>query len=103
MYILFRYNDCDVETKLNMLSFRTICGLTQFTTKAHLARACLEAVCFQTREVRVHLSIKNSYVCTGMFIMYLYVLICTQCIIYILQAGMWHKMCVAFRGQAKPA
>jgi glycerol kinase len=29
----------------------TICGLTQFTNKAHLARACLEAVCFQTREV----------------------------------------------------
>ena len=29
----------------------TICGLTQFTNKCHLARACLEAVCFQTREL----------------------------------------------------
>lgn len=28
-----------------------ICGLTQYTTKAHLARAALEAVCFQTKEV----------------------------------------------------
>ncbi|RMX56856.1 hypothetical protein pdam_00006321 [Pocillopora damicornis] len=30
-----------------------IIGLTQFTNKAHIARATLEAVCFQTREVRV--------------------------------------------------
>ncbi|CAL4086780.1 unnamed protein product [Meganyctiphanes norvegica] len=29
----------------------TICGLTQGSTKAHLARAALEAVCFQTREI----------------------------------------------------
>ncbi|CAD5124186.1 DgyrCDS12484 [Dimorphilus gyrociliatus] len=28
-----------------------ICGLTQYTTKAHIARACLESVCFQTREL----------------------------------------------------
>ncbi|CAC5390896.1 glpK [Mytilus coruscus] len=28
-----------------------ICGLTQFTTKEHIARAALEAVCFQTREL----------------------------------------------------
>ncbi|MCL4125198.1 UNVERIFIED_CONTAM: hypothetical protein GTU68_062180, partial [Idotea baltica] len=28
-----------------------ICGLTQHTTGAHLARAALEAVCFQTREI----------------------------------------------------
>ncbi|KAJ8034395.1 Glycerol kinase [Holothuria leucospilota] len=28
-----------------------ICGLTQFTNKAHIARAVLEAVCFQTREI----------------------------------------------------
>ncbi|XP_033758548.1 glycerol kinase-like isoform X1 [Pecten maximus] len=28
-----------------------ICGLTQFTTKCHIARAALEAVCFQTREI----------------------------------------------------
>ena len=40
-----------------------ICGLTQFTTRAHLARATLESVCYQTkdivqvmaREVGVHL------------------------------------------------
>lgn len=29
----------------------TVCGLTQWTTKAHIAYAALEAVCFQTREV----------------------------------------------------
>lgn len=34
------------------LSYRIICGLTQFTNKSHLAFAALEAVCFQTREVR---------------------------------------------------
>lgn len=28
-----------------------ICGLTQLTTKAHISRACLEAVCFQTAEL----------------------------------------------------
>lgn len=28
-----------------------ICGLTQFTTRAHIARATLEAVCFQVREI----------------------------------------------------
>ncbi|XP_023227686.1 glycerol kinase-like [Centruroides sculpturatus] len=28
-----------------------ICGLTQFSTKAHLARAMLEAVCFQTKDI----------------------------------------------------
>lgn len=34
------------------LCYRIICGLTQFTNKSHLAFAALEAVCFQTREVR---------------------------------------------------
>lgn len=29
----------------------TICGMTQFTTKAHIARAALEAVAFQTCEI----------------------------------------------------
>lgn len=29
----------------------TIVGLTQYTTKAHIARSMLEAICFQTREV----------------------------------------------------
>ncbi|XP_055866859.1 glycerol kinase-like [Biomphalaria glabrata] len=28
-----------------------ICGLTQFTNKKHIARAALEAVCFQTKEI----------------------------------------------------
>ena len=28
-----------------------ICGLSQFTNKYHIARACLEATCFQTREL----------------------------------------------------
>lgn len=29
----------------------TLCGMTQFTNKAHIARAALEAVCFQTCEI----------------------------------------------------
>jgi len=29
----------------------TICGLSQFSTKAHICRATLEAVCFQTKEL----------------------------------------------------
>ncbi|KAF2354130.1 Glycerol kinase [Trinorchestia longiramus] len=29
----------------------TICGITQGTTSSHIARAALEAVCFQTREI----------------------------------------------------
>ncbi|CAH1391559.1 unnamed protein product [Nezara viridula] len=28
-----------------------LCGLTQFTTKGHIIRAALEAVCFQTRDI----------------------------------------------------
>lgn len=28
-----------------------LCGLTQFTKKGHIIRACLEAVCFQTRDI----------------------------------------------------
>lgn len=28
-----------------------ICGLTGFTTKKHIIRAALEAVCFQTRDI----------------------------------------------------
>lgn len=28
-----------------------VCGLTQFTTRAHLARATLESVCYQTRDI----------------------------------------------------
>lgn len=30
---------------------RIICGLTGFTTKNHIIRAALEAICFQTRDV----------------------------------------------------
>lgn len=33
------------------MSFRTICGITQGTNSSHIARAALEAVCFQTREI----------------------------------------------------
>jgi len=50
--ILERY--CSMSNVFELLCFfvgRTICGLTQFTNKAHIARACLEAVCFQNREV----------------------------------------------------
>ena len=45
---------------------RVIIGLTQFTNKAHIARATLEAVCFQTREVRVNTGTSTvCYVCVG--------------------------------------
>ena len=30
---------------------RVICGLTQFTTRAHITRATLESVCYQTRDI----------------------------------------------------
>jgi len=39
------------ENVVIFFSFRVIIGLTQFTNKAHIARATLEATCFQTREV----------------------------------------------------
>ena len=32
-------------------------GMTQYTTKAHIVRAALEGICYQTREVRVYLII----------------------------------------------
>ena len=35
----------------DMLKKSVIVGLTQYTNKCHLARAVLEAVCFQTKEV----------------------------------------------------
>lgn len=38
--------------KIFVCFVRIICGLTQFTNKCHIAFAALEAVCFQTREVR---------------------------------------------------
>lgn len=34
-----------------MSNYRVVCGLTQFTTRAHLARATLESVCYQTRDI----------------------------------------------------
>jgi glycerol kinase len=30
---------------------RTICGLTQFTRKAHIVRSALEAISYQTRDI----------------------------------------------------
>lgn len=33
------------------LIFRILCGLTQFTSRAHIIRAALEAICFQTRDI----------------------------------------------------
>lgn len=35
----------------NLFLCSTICGLTQFTRKAHIVRAALEAICFQTRDI----------------------------------------------------
>jgi glycerol kinase len=29
-------------------------GLTQYTTKAHIVRAALDGICYQTREVKRH-------------------------------------------------
>lgn len=37
--------------RLHYFSSRIICGLTAFTTKQHIIRASLEAVCFQTRDI----------------------------------------------------
>jgi len=58
---------------MSSLFFRTICGLTQFTTKAHIARAALEAVCFQTREVSLfdftRVSYIHLYVCASLICM----------------------------------
>jgi sugar (pentulose or hexulose) kinase len=31
--------------------YRTICGLTQFTRKAHIVRSALEAISYQTRDI----------------------------------------------------
>lgn len=50
MYIKFTHTH-DLYSYSYWCVFRIICGLTQFTTKAHIARATLEAVCFQNREV----------------------------------------------------
>lgn len=33
------------------LHFSIICGITAYTTKQHIIRAALEAVCFQTRDI----------------------------------------------------
>lgn len=33
------------------MKYRIICGLTSYTTKHHIIRAALEAICFQTRDV----------------------------------------------------
>lgn len=42
------------QTNENTFSFqnlRIICGLTAFTTRNHIIRAALEAICFQTRDI----------------------------------------------------
>jgi glycerol kinase len=31
-------------------------GMTQYTTKAHIVRAALEGICYQTREVNIFFS-----------------------------------------------
>ena len=57
--------------------FRILCGLSQFTKKGHIARACLEAVCFQTREVILLLFIhvlttqQTAVTCTEFWIIFL--------------------------------
>lgn len=51
-YYSFIYVRLYTYAKIMFLCFCSIiCGLTQYTKKAHIARAALEAVCFQTREV----------------------------------------------------
>ncbi|XP_067930826.1 glycerol kinase-like [Watersipora subatra] len=39
------------ESELISLYCRTICGLSTCTTKAHIVRATLEAICYQTRKI----------------------------------------------------
>ena len=41
----------DIKSILITFYHSILCGLSQLTTKAHIARACLESTCFQTREV----------------------------------------------------
>ncbi|GIY68888.1 glycerol kinase [Caerostris extrusa] len=38
-----------------------ICGLTQFSTRAHIARAALEAVCFQTLEIAEAMKLDSGF------------------------------------------
>jgi len=33
------------------LCFRVICGISETTSRSHIIRAALEAVCFQTRDI----------------------------------------------------
>lgn len=35
----------------SVFHYSIICGLTGFTTKNHIIRAALEAICFQTRDI----------------------------------------------------
>lgn len=46
--ILIGFNHTNVFFSL---VFRIICGLTAFSTKHHIVRAALEAICFQTRDI----------------------------------------------------
>lgn len=54
-----------------LLVFSIICGLSQFSNKAHIARAVLEAVCFQTREVFLNNSLCLMYICMFLINFYL--------------------------------
>lgn len=48
--VMFHYDiECDNDSLRH--PFRIICGLTAFSTKQHIIRAALEAVCFQTRDI----------------------------------------------------
>lgn len=48
---LVKYMFICVFERNAIFSSRIICGLTAFTTKQHIIRASLEAVCFQTRDI----------------------------------------------------
>ena len=53
MCTLILYLCCEVHVWMYTLPcHRLTIGLTNFTTKAHLCRATLEAICFQSREVK---------------------------------------------------
>lgn len=47
-------SSCD--THVIPLTYSLVIGLTNYTSKAHLCRATLEAVAFQSREVSLHLN-----------------------------------------------
>ncbi|KAJ8958572.1 hypothetical protein NQ317_014495 [Molorchus minor] len=51
--VVYKFGDAPAVYALEakLLNMKIICGLTAFSTKQHIIRAVLEAVCFQTRDI----------------------------------------------------